>query len=287
MFNNLFNVLLGDKLKFVFSPDVILCGWLGWKHQTTNWLLRLPTPTPNHQQDKKTYFCRVNTKRVTMKLYFWKQLRQAVTKSLVKSFLRRSTSQVLLDEVACRGDLSGLHGTSYWLASLWRHGTVAGHCVRRDSTDMQKVEKERASLIENEVEVSTTSVRASASQVVWGNLMKAMKHCRLWNALSVTSLRALQFRKPGADTHLQSANSPYSIVWVARSARWEREHDCRTPLRFQKYSAIVPAGNSFSSNRNTAKHQTSHKYDILEIINKLTNKQKPHTKKQHVNLLVS
>ena len=27
---------LGDKLKFVFSPDVILCGWLGSKHQLTN-----------------------------------------------------------------------------------------------------------------------------------------------------------------------------------------------------------------------------------------------------------
>ena len=28
-FYNLFNDWLGDKLKFVFSPDVILCGWLG------------------------------------------------------------------------------------------------------------------------------------------------------------------------------------------------------------------------------------------------------------------
>ena len=24
-------------MKFVFSPDVILCGWLGWKHHLTNW----------------------------------------------------------------------------------------------------------------------------------------------------------------------------------------------------------------------------------------------------------
>ena len=34
-FYNLFNEKLGDKLKFVFSPDVILCGWLGSKHQLT------------------------------------------------------------------------------------------------------------------------------------------------------------------------------------------------------------------------------------------------------------
>ena len=33
MFYNLFNEQLGDKLKFVLSPDVILCGWLGSKHQ--------------------------------------------------------------------------------------------------------------------------------------------------------------------------------------------------------------------------------------------------------------
>ena len=28
-------------MKFVFSPDVILCGWLGSKHQLTNKLLRI------------------------------------------------------------------------------------------------------------------------------------------------------------------------------------------------------------------------------------------------------
>ena len=28
--------VLGDKLEFVFSPDVILCGWLGSKHQLIN-----------------------------------------------------------------------------------------------------------------------------------------------------------------------------------------------------------------------------------------------------------
>ena len=28
-FYNLFNEELRDKLKFVFNPDVILCGWLG------------------------------------------------------------------------------------------------------------------------------------------------------------------------------------------------------------------------------------------------------------------
>ena len=38
MFYNLFNEQLGDKLKFVLSPDVILCGWLGSKHQLTNYL---------------------------------------------------------------------------------------------------------------------------------------------------------------------------------------------------------------------------------------------------------
>ena len=33
-YEDLWNEWLGDKLKFVFSPDVILCGWLGW--QRTN-----------------------------------------------------------------------------------------------------------------------------------------------------------------------------------------------------------------------------------------------------------
>ena len=33
---SLFNEQLGDKLKFVFSPDVTLCGSLGSKHQLTN-----------------------------------------------------------------------------------------------------------------------------------------------------------------------------------------------------------------------------------------------------------
>ena len=35
-FYNLFNEQLRDKLKFVFNPDVILCGWLGSKHHQTN-----------------------------------------------------------------------------------------------------------------------------------------------------------------------------------------------------------------------------------------------------------
>ena len=26
------------RVKFVFSPDVILCGWLGSKHQLTDWV---------------------------------------------------------------------------------------------------------------------------------------------------------------------------------------------------------------------------------------------------------
>ena len=30
------NEQLGDRVKFVFSLDVILCGWLGSKHQLTN-----------------------------------------------------------------------------------------------------------------------------------------------------------------------------------------------------------------------------------------------------------
>ena len=30
------NEQLWDRVKFVFSPDVILCGWLGSKHQLTN-----------------------------------------------------------------------------------------------------------------------------------------------------------------------------------------------------------------------------------------------------------
>ena len=41
MFYNLFNEYLGDKLKFVFSSDVILCGWLGSKHQLTTRIISL------------------------------------------------------------------------------------------------------------------------------------------------------------------------------------------------------------------------------------------------------
>ena len=38
-YNDLWNEWLGSRLKFVCSPDVILCGWLGSKHQLTNYLL--------------------------------------------------------------------------------------------------------------------------------------------------------------------------------------------------------------------------------------------------------
>ena len=35
-YNDLWNSQPGDRLKFVFSPHVMLCGWLGSKHQLTN-----------------------------------------------------------------------------------------------------------------------------------------------------------------------------------------------------------------------------------------------------------
>ena len=35
-YDDLWNEKLGDRVKCVFSPDVILCGWLGSKHQLTN-----------------------------------------------------------------------------------------------------------------------------------------------------------------------------------------------------------------------------------------------------------
>ena len=35
----MWNKWLFDRGKFVFSPDVILCGWLGSKHQLTNYVL--------------------------------------------------------------------------------------------------------------------------------------------------------------------------------------------------------------------------------------------------------
>ena len=34
-YNDLWNEQLGDRTKFVFSPDSILCGRLGLKHQLT------------------------------------------------------------------------------------------------------------------------------------------------------------------------------------------------------------------------------------------------------------
>ena len=35
-YDDLWNDWLGNRVKFVFSPDVILCGWLGSKHQLTS-----------------------------------------------------------------------------------------------------------------------------------------------------------------------------------------------------------------------------------------------------------
>ena len=32
-YNDLWNELVGDRPKFVFSPDAVLCGWMGSKHQ--------------------------------------------------------------------------------------------------------------------------------------------------------------------------------------------------------------------------------------------------------------
>ena len=40
--DDLWNKWLEDREKFVFSPDVILCGWLGSKHQLTNQLIIYP-----------------------------------------------------------------------------------------------------------------------------------------------------------------------------------------------------------------------------------------------------
>ena len=48
MFYNLLNEWLGDKLKIVFSPDVIICGWLYSKHQLTNY--------PTHYSNKPILF---------------------------------------------------------------------------------------------------------------------------------------------------------------------------------------------------------------------------------------
>ena len=45
-----------------------------------------------------------------------------------------------------------------WFVSFWHHSLVVSHCFRRDSTDVQKVKKYRASLTENESEVSTESL---------------------------------------------------------------------------------------------------------------------------------
>ena len=35
-FDDLHVEWLRDKLKFIFSPDIIVCGWLGSKYQRTN-----------------------------------------------------------------------------------------------------------------------------------------------------------------------------------------------------------------------------------------------------------
>ena len=43
--------------------------------------------------------------------------------------------------------------------------SVIGHCLISDSPDMQKVEKERAPLTEDEIEASTEPVQASADTV--------------------------------------------------------------------------------------------------------------------------
>ena len=57
-----------------------------------------------------------------------------------------------------------------------------------------------------------------------------------------------------------------------------------------QYNANVfsPRGHSIGSNMNSAKHQTSHKYDILEIINNNNNNKNSHSKRacQDWNMLI-
>ena len=79
---------------------------------------------------------------------FWR-----LQQDFAKSFLHQSVSQVLLCKVAWWNGWKTQH---IWLASQflmsWRSRQPL---FRRDSTDMQKVEKERASLTEDDTEVFT------------------------------------------------------------------------------------------------------------------------------------
>ena len=58
-----------------------------------------------------------------------------------KSFLGQSTSRVLLCEEAWWSSRRWPHGAFNWLVSLWCRSQAVCRCVRRDSTDMQKVGK--------------------------------------------------------------------------------------------------------------------------------------------------
>ena len=45
-FDDSWSEYLGDRVKFVFSPDVILCGWLGSRHQLTHQLQNTVVVSP-------------------------------------------------------------------------------------------------------------------------------------------------------------------------------------------------------------------------------------------------
>ena len=85
----------------------------------------------------------------------WAKKLQRLRRDFAKSFPGLSTWLVWLRRVAWRSGRSWLHGVSDRLVSLWRRGPAVGHCFRRDSTDVRKVGENRASLTENETEVST------------------------------------------------------------------------------------------------------------------------------------
>ena len=122
-------------------------------HQTSSGVLKL-TLGHVHQQEHHKACPKYNVKSLG-------EVPSATLPSLWKFFLSWSTSQVLLYKITCWCWGSGQswpYGASDWLSSILCHGPAVGHCLRRDSTGLQKVEKEMPPMTRDETPTSTLPV---------------------------------------------------------------------------------------------------------------------------------
>ena len=112
-FWNLFHDQLGDKPKFVFSPDVIPCGWLGLKHQPTYLLKSSSVPLPRRPSKQIVY----QQERV------WKYAKELVPFGwlifdIQRPVNRESSYQGEIQPIASHESLN--HCSHYTSALVWR-----------------------------------------------------------------------------------------------------------------------------------------------------------------------